>query len=210
MDSRTGSGYFIGYPEKSKGYRFYCPNHSPRIVETGNAKFLENGEVSGSVEHQIVELKEIKVNVPLPISVPSSTINQNVVPIVAECNDNIEQHLNEETPLEETNIKGSDTQEPQGIILRRSQRERRSTISDDYVIYLHELDFDLGINKDPVSFLQAIESVESDKWINAMKNELKSMEQNNVWDLVELPIGCKRVWCKWVFKTKRDSNGNIE
>ena len=26
LDSRTISGFFIGYPEKSKGYRLYCPN----------------------------------------------------------------------------------------------------------------------------------------------------------------------------------------
>ncbi|RVW23885.1 Retrovirus-related Pol polyprotein from transposon TNT 1-94 [Vitis vinifera] len=50
LDSRTISGYFIGYPDKSKGYRFYCPNHSVRIVETGNARFLENGEISESNE----------------------------------------------------------------------------------------------------------------------------------------------------------------
>ena len=43
-----------------------------------------------------------------------------------------------------------------------------------------------------------------------MKEELKSMAKNNVWDLIELPEGSKRVGCKWVFKTKRDSNGNIE
>ena len=40
LDSRTVSGYFIGYPEKSKGYRFYCPNHSSRIIEIGNARFI--------------------------------------------------------------------------------------------------------------------------------------------------------------------------
>jgi len=43
-----------------------------------------------------------------------------------------------------------------------------------------------------------------------MKDELKSMTQNCVWDLVELLEGCKKVGCKWVFKTKRDSHGNIE
>jgi hypothetical protein len=48
LDLRTISGYFIGYPEKSKGFRFYCHNHSTRIVETGNARFIENGEISGS------------------------------------------------------------------------------------------------------------------------------------------------------------------
>ena len=50
LDSQTVSGYFIGYPEKSKGYRFYCPDHSSRIIEIGNARFIENGEVSGSAD----------------------------------------------------------------------------------------------------------------------------------------------------------------
>ncbi|RVW18958.1 Retrovirus-related Pol polyprotein from transposon TNT 1-94 [Vitis vinifera] len=52
LDSRMVSGYFIGYPDKSKGYRFYCPNHSVRIVETGNARFLENGEISGVMNQE--------------------------------------------------------------------------------------------------------------------------------------------------------------
>jgi len=43
-----------------------------------------------------------------------------------------------------------------------------------------------------------------------MKDELKSMTQNCVWDLVELPEGRKRVACKCVFKTKHDSHGNIK
>ena len=48
LNPRTISGYFIGYAEKSKGYRFYCPSHTIRIVESRNAKFLENDLVSGS------------------------------------------------------------------------------------------------------------------------------------------------------------------
>ena len=43
-----------------------------------------------------------------------------------------------------------------------------------------------------------------------MKDDFKSMAQSCVWDLVKLPQGLKRVDCKWVFKTKRDSHGNIE
>jgi len=43
-----------------------------------------------------------------------------------------------------------------------------------------------------------------------MKDELKSMAQNDIWDLIESPKGCKRVGSKWVFKTKRDSHGNIK
>ena len=50
LDSRMISGYFIGYLEKSKGYRFYYPNYSQRIGEIDNAKFIENCEVSRSDE----------------------------------------------------------------------------------------------------------------------------------------------------------------
>ena len=91
-----------------------------------------------------------------------------------------------------------------------SQRKRKHAISDDYVLYLQESDYDIGIKRDPLSFSQAIESNDSEKWYDAMKEELKSMVQNDVWDLVELPNDCKRVGCKWVFKIKRDSTGNIE
>ena len=36
------------------------------------------------------------------------------------------------------------------------------------------------------------------------------MANNQVWDLIELPKGAKAIGCKWVFKTKRDSSGNVE
>ena len=47
LDPRTLSGFFISYAETSKGYRFYYPSHSTRIVESRNAKFLENDMISG-------------------------------------------------------------------------------------------------------------------------------------------------------------------
>ena len=36
------------------------------------------------------------------------------------------------------------------------------------------------------------------------------MEQNEVWDLIELLEEYKKVGCKWVFMTKHDTSGNIE
>ena len=43
-----------------------------------------------------------------------------------------------------------------------------------------------------------------------MNEEYKSMQDNQVWDLVPLPEGKKPIGCKWIFKTKRDSEGNVE
>ncbi|XP_074271145.1 uncharacterized protein LOC141595072 [Silene latifolia] len=81
LDPRTISGFFIGYPEKSKGYRFYCPTHKTRIVETGNAKFLENGEVSGSDQVRDVVVNKVRVAIPVPlppISIDEVPHNDNV------------------------------------------------------------------------------------------------------------------------------------
>ena len=47
MDPKTTSGYFIGYVERSKSYMFYCPSYHTKIVESRNAKFLENDSISG-------------------------------------------------------------------------------------------------------------------------------------------------------------------
>ena len=39
---------------------------------------------------------------------------------------------------------------------------------------------------------------------------MDSMASNRVWDLIELPYSVKFIGCKWVFKTKKDSQGNIQ
>jgi len=40
---------------------FYYPTHSTKIIETGNAQFIENGETSGSEALRNVEIKEVRV-----------------------------------------------------------------------------------------------------------------------------------------------------
>lgn len=120
------------YPKKSKEYRFHCPNHSTRIVETSNARFIENGEVSGSVEPRKVEIEEVKVDIPLP-----KTSSQVVVSMVVEPQDNLQkQYINDHIHNNGLIINENVVEEPQQVALRRSSREKRSTIYNDYVVYL--------------------------------------------------------------------------
>ena len=84
-------------------------------METGNVKFLKNGGVSGSegqhdlgikeitTNTSLLAIKEIQVNIPLPINVHSSIVVPNIATTVVECFDNNEQHLNDDMPNEETN-----------------------------------------------------------------------------------------------------------
>jgi len=90
---------------------------------------------------------------------------------------------------------------------RRSQRIRRSAIPDDYEVFNTE---EFHMEGDPTSYDEAMRSANSQKWLEAMIEEMKSMNSNGVWDLEEIPKGAKTVGCKWVYKTKYDSQGNVE
>lgn len=56
---------------------------------------------------------------------------------------------------------------------------------------------------------QALSSDASAHWRKAMREEMDSLVENQTWTLANLPEGKKPVKCKWVFKTKRNANGNV-
>ena len=39
-------------------------------------------------------------------------------------------------------------------------------------------------DEDPISYIDAIQRFDSDKWLKAMKSEMESMKVNDVWTLV--------------------------
>ena len=41
------------------------------------------------------------------------------------------------------------------------------------------------------------------------QEEIDALGENRTWDLVKLPKGKNVVGCKWVYKTKHDSNENV-
>ena len=47
---KTISCSFIGCPERSKGFKFYCHGQDPKLVESKNVVFLENEAFSGRPE----------------------------------------------------------------------------------------------------------------------------------------------------------------
>ena len=62
---------------------------------------------------------------------------------------------------------------------------------------------------EPTTYQEAIVDPNSEKWVEAMKAEMQSMYDNQVWTLVTPPEGVKPVGCKWVFKEKTDMDGNV-
>ena len=87
---------------------------------------------------------------------------------------------------------------------RRTVRERRP------VEYYGFPQAHITIHQEPTSFKEATACPEGEKWKEAMGKEMKSLKDNEVWELTSLPPGKKAVGCKWVYKVKTNSDGSLE
>ena len=62
---------------------------------------------------------------------------------------------------------------------------------------------------EPKNYSDAMKTTEKAHWIEAMKEEMISLEENSTWDLVDLPTGHKIISNRWIYRVKRDANGKI-
>ncbi|GJX19693.1 retrotransposon protein, putative, ty1-copia subclass [Tanacetum coccineum] len=67
----------------------------------------------------------------------------------------------------------------------------------------------LGNLNEPANYKALLLDLESNKWLDAMNAEMQSMEDNQVWRLVDLPPNVKTVVSKWIFKKKTNMDGNV-
>jgi len=93
--------------------------------------------------------------------------------------------------------------------LWRSNRPRRQPRRYEDFVLTDSIDVLLLENDEPATYKQAMADPDSEKWLEAMKSEMDSMSENQVWDLIDLPDGVKPIGCKWVFKIKTDKDGNV-
>lgn len=61
----------------------------------------------------------------------------------------------------------------------------------------------------PSNFNEGMSSEDSEKWLEAMQEEMKYMQDNHVFTLVEPMAHTNLVDSRWVFSIKTDPNGNL-
>ena len=103
-------------------------------------------------------------------------------------------------PVEDHAPRDEELDERPVSTLRRSDRVRRPP--DYYGLTVSAVE--------PLSIEQALDSPDCDKWKVAMEKEMKSLDDNDTWELAELPEGHTAVGSKWVYKIKTKADGSIE
>ena len=87
-------------------------------------------------------------------------------------------------PNEQTSLRQSDR------VLHQLDRYIGFLIQDRDPVELDEND------EDPITYMDVMQRSDSDKWLEAMRSEMKSMKVNDVWTLVDPPKGVKLIGCK--------------
>ncbi|KAJ9535780.1 hypothetical protein OSB04_un001068 [Centaurea solstitialis] len=179
LKPKSDKCFFVGYPKNTLGYYFYNPSEN-KVFVARNGEFLEEKFLSQENTRNDIDLQIVEEETPEPIVEP------------------VTQQGNVETQPETV-------EEVQTQDLRRSTRIRQEP--DRYLGFL--VSQDGGDLNEPTSYGEAVSGDESEQWQEAMKAEMQSMYDNQVWELTDLPHHCRAVGRKWVFKKKTDMDGNV-
>jgi Reverse transcriptase (RNA-dependent DNA polymerase) len=225
FDSKSIEGMFVGYSNSSKAYRIYIP--SQRIViESVHVKFDENVnhkvekgiEIVG-VEVPILDQDEVETRTDTIENQPEQTQPEMDTTNIIETDQIIEDATNNEMdPI----VEGMQTEEiqPSRIEYQIPQDLREvsshplsNVIGDprERVKTRSELNQMIGhcafvSHIEPKNFKDA--NVDPN-WICAMQDELAQFERNRVWELVPKPNDRMIIGTKWVFRNKKDEDGNV-
>ncbi|KAI3780137.1 hypothetical protein L2E82_10077 [Cichorium intybus] len=186
LAERSERCFFIGYPKQSFGYLFYRPSEDVVFVAR-QGFFRERELISKEDSGSTIDLEEIQ-----------ETPDQ---PTLGETS---HQHK-EEVPVGPTDI---------SLPIRCSGRV--SMTSEFYGFHITSdgdtlvSDRTLTNMDEPANYREAVAGPESAKWKEAMDSEIKSMYDNQVWNLVDNVPDRKTGGCKWIFMKKTNMDGKVD
>ena len=122
------------------------------------------------------------------------------------------QHPREDEEEEHQELE--DHQEEEQHYPRRQRRPPVRFGKDEYVVTVEESVNHVAYKAceiiEPKTLEEALASDHAEEWKTAIDSEYESLIENKTWELVELPSERKAIGCKWVFKVKHASNGEVE
>ena len=205
LDVKSTPCIFVGYGDEEFGYKLWDPV-TKRIVRSRDVVFHENQNIGTEASS-----RELSSDTPNPAPLQSATDNEEMQdrdPEAEEEAQGVEQGEQESSPpAAGVPPQGLDGDEPPLVDEpRRSARGRllipsRRYPESDYILLTDE--------GEPESFQEVQTHADRSLWVQAMQEEMSSLQKNQTYELVKLPEGKKALKNKWVFKLKKDGQGKL-
>lgn len=126
--------------------------------------------------------------------------------------EDVEEDTNNDVEEDEDSSSYEDAEFPEGMPLLSDRTRKRKPPSwfQDYDMTCLALSAECYIDDVPLDPEDLKNRFDKEEWRKAIDEELKSLKENNTWTEAKLPIGKRAIETKWVFRLKKDKNGNIE
>ena len=178
LELRAVKGYFMGYPEGSKGYKIWSINGKPtRTFISRDVIFYEEALTQSRIETEIIN---------------ASSEENRVVELEVESPKEAKQHPNQ------THSELEGYQLARDRIRRTIKMPERFGVADliSYALVVAEVE----TSEEPATYKQAMRTKDKRKWVAVMEEEMASLRKNKTWTLVKKPTNQKLVGCKWIYK----------
>ncbi|KAM2882470.1 hypothetical protein COP2_015447 [Malus domestica] len=220
LEPRAIKCVFMGYSSSQKGYKCYNP-HTGKLVVSRDVRFDEHVPFFNNHSPNSSQGESLMDIFPLPTL---AEIHTDTPPYHPISDHPVDEMVSEDIPRAPAPVVA--TQPIVAAPKRNPTRDRNPHRRlQEYITYsarhpisealtYHKLSAShasflsqLANNVEPKNFQEA---VCMPVWRDAMHDELKALNENKTWSVVDLPKGKKAVGSRWIYKTKFNSNGTIE
>lgn len=210
-------GILVGYSTTTKGYRILDPktnkvtvSRSVRIVESEPGLFpVQHNQKIQLPEGDVIDCDCFYESTP---EHDNNIIESEQQDLTNEPDNFYEENdLGQQTPPPQSERVRDKPCEPHAVSSTRSRWSTRSTAGKAPERYDDIFMAETKGNKEPVTWSDVMKLSQRERklWVAAAEEEMKSLREYHVWDVVDLPPGFKTITAKWVFKAKLDGQGHI-
>ena len=217
LDDRSKPMVFLGYQQGSKGYRVYDPIDK-RVHVTRDVVFDEIAKWDWSSVSHLADNngKDFTITYPaMSVAVPAcpSTSAPEAPQPTASTSPNVSNSPVVDS-LEDSRVRDFISPSSHPSVQMDNQADglhRFKTLASVYDATTemerdcNEL-FLLAGDEEPATFAEA---EKEPSWRTAMLKEMRSIEENETWRLVDLPADHRPIGLKWIFKLKKDARSCI-
>lgn len=202
LDPHAVEMKFLSVDEHSKGFRVWDGN---RVIVNRNVKPKLNSPA--------IEYKPSLSRRPLEILIDeheTEIVDETLRPAVPD-------HSTQSAPAEENETR-SDRLSSQFEIRQTIDEQNSEKVSEDPPLrrskrLMAKAEVSMltqaTTNIEPRTFKQAMSSPDASRWIEAMNEELNSLQSTKTYELADLPIDRKAIGSKWVYKLKKGDDSEL-
>lgn len=212
-DKKSEKMIFVGYCERTKGYRVMHPK-THQIMKSRDVIFFEKPGLcdeflisARSTEEDRLGLSEESKPDDQSKELEAASSSQPV-----DCKHSLKEAENDSSSEYETDTAddpdADETYYPPKHITVQEQGTRNITLRPRNKDKKGMFCLYTGLS-DPQTVEEALSSTEVKEWKQAMDAEMNSLMENETWNLVKLPPGKIALPNKWVFKRKTNQQGEV-